>query len=208
MRFVDYRAVHFRRELVEHAVTIVDPNLEDVDIEGRLLAHRGPCLLCTRQPVRNLRAPGLRGRHPATRRAIQRSARKHLAAHLKHRRAVVEAKTHGRTHAEVRATGQILNESGALAAQMRVRVHDRRHDRKAGEVHAHGVRGNRHLTRSADCQKTAIGNHQRCVFERRGPVADDHARTYERGDASCCSGRRRRGFGCRPLAGGDSQAEP
>ena len=169
MRFLDDGAVQLRRKLRILAHAVVDPDLDDVDTERRLLAHAGTRFFHRRNPVRNFGTARLGRREAAAGHAVQRVARDDFAAHRVGVVGVVLAEAHGCADAEVGAVFQISQKARAVARQMHVCVDDRGHDGEAREIDGRRAGRHRHGRRRTDEAEPIVG------ADRERRVVDDVA---------------------------------
>ena len=87
-------AVESRRELLVHAVSIVDPDLDQIDFPGGLLLDGLPAFRLGRDPVRRFGPPRLRHRDPASRGAEPRGAGNDFVPDLERHIARILAEAH------------------------------------------------------------------------------------------------------------------
>ncbi len=192
MGLVDDRRVHPGRHLLVAAAAIVDPDLDQVDLEGRQLPHGGAPFLRARDPVRQRRAARLRPGDAPPGRAKARRAGNGLRAHVEGRAGGVPAEAHRHAHAVVRLAPQVLDERLALAAQVHVRVDERRDDRAAAQVDARRAGRDLHLARAAHGLEARAADDEGGVGDGLAAVADDQPRPFVHRHIGLGGRRRRR----------------
>ena len=120
---VDDRAVELWRQLLVHAVPVVHPDLDYIDVQLGQLPDRLPRLVFGRHPVRNLTSARLGPRDPAPSQTESGGIRNRLLANLVRHIADFPPEAHCRDYAIVGPALQILNERLArVRAEVRVRT--------------------------------------------------------------------------------------
>ena len=175
VRLVDDGGILFRGDLLDLAVPVVDPDLDDLNVERGIVPDSLAALLLgldlERRTHRLFAGDAASGAEEA------RGAGDHLVAH-RHKFEIVRAHAHGGADAAVAALLQVADQLLAVRAQMHVRVDDRRHHGLAGEVHARGAGGHRDALPGLDdlvavdderavLDDAAVAEDKSCAFERR-----------------------------------------
>ena len=155
------------RQLLELAVPIVHPDLDEVDLPRGQLLDGLSGLRFARNPVRGLRPPRLRRRDPASRGAQSRGVGDGLLPHLERHIAGILAEAHDRADPVVRLPLQLIDERLARHRHVRMRVDDRRHDGLAGQIDASRAGRNLQLSSSADLGEPIVLNDERGILDGR-----------------------------------------
>ena len=176
---VDDRAIQGRSQLLELAVPVVHPDLDEIDLPRGQLLYGLSGLRFAGNPIRGLRPPRLRHRDPASRGAKSRGAGDGLLPHLERHIARILAEAHDRADPVVRLPLQLIDERLARHRHVRMRVDDRRHDGLAGQIHASRTRRHLQLPSRADLGEPVVLDDERGILDGRAAVPDDEPRPFE-----------------------------
>ena len=165
--FVDDGRVERRAELLVLAVAVVHPDLDDVDLQGRLIPHRLARLLLRRHPVRHVGPARLRARDAAAGGTEAGAVWHGGAAHLKRQVALVGAEAEHGTDSPVGPPLEIGDQAVTVGARVGVRVDDRRDDRLACERHHGGALRRLHVPRPSHSYDAAVLHEQRRILQWR-----------------------------------------
>jgi hypothetical protein len=185
---VDDGAIQGWAQLFVLAISVVDPDLDQVDLPGGQLLDGRPGLVFARDPVGRLGAPRLRRRDPTSCGARSRGVGDRFFPHLEGQIADIMAEAHRHADPVVGQMLQLINRFLSSLGQVLVGVDDRRHDGLAGQIHTRRARRNVELPSSADRGEPIIFNDECGVFDGIAAVPDNQPRPLEHRHGS----RRRR----------------
>ncbi len=115
VRLVDDRAVHFRGQLVILPIAIIDPNLDDVDVNARKMLNRRNAFFDRFDPIDALGPSGFGSRNSAPCGEIACSAWNELGAR-RDEFVGIAAHAHGSADTEGRAADKIVDDTCAISA--------------------------------------------------------------------------------------------
>ena len=166
------------RDLRDLAEPVVDPDLDDVDLELRVLLDSLAAFFLSVDV--DCHAEWFGSGDAAAGAQVTRGARDRLVADRQQFDGVV-THAHGGANTPVGAPLQVAHERLALAAQVDMRVDEHRHYGLAGEADALGVGGNLYVLGAAGLDDPGAVDHDGAVLDR-GAVADDDPRAFVGGD--------------------------
>src|SRR4029434_8859831 len=178
VRLIDNGGILLRSHLLDLALALVDPDLDDVSpVRGVLLNRLTGFSLAVdleRRAARFVSGDALSRAEEA------RGTRDEFVAQAEKFKAV-QAKAQRGADAEISALFQVPYEPVAGRAEMGVRVDDHRHHGLTGEIHTPGAVGHANVGLTADL-RDSCALHDQCRVLDHPSVAYDQPRAFERGD--------------------------
>ena len=210
VRFIDGSAIQFRSELLKLPVPVIDPELDQVDVAGRLGTNGFPCLLFRIDPMDHT-ASRLGTGDTQSGGTEPCGACNLFIAQRKRFLGIVRTHAECSADAEPGALPEVVDERVAARIHVHVGIHDHRHDGHPAEVHAGGALRRGNFTGGAHCHDHPfVDDNGRIIYGVR-TIACDHPcalvhDSSHRLDIGCRFNVGQRFFRCR-ICGGTARRQ-